>query len=232
LRSGEAHLPFGDHRGGAVEDHRRAVERWDSDRPWVRAEEPAPAARQHHAADPRTGDTDRNEGDETLARRSLGVLTQTADVGGMANGRGSQAMLPGLSHRPVEGKGGREVTETAARVDQRRNARLTKKRGAGRRDQEALIRLRNILRDTQNAVRVVAGQAGLDQMMGHFYGDFSICPHRLEDPVRKLLQKPRRTTARLSHSSHSSPLRPDLLSASPSVGSARTFSLRSSTKDW
>ena len=124
-------------------------------------------------------------------------------------------MLLGMSHRPVEGKGGREVTETTARVDQRRNARLTKKHGAGRWDQEALIGLRNVLRDTQNAVRVVAGEVGLDQMMGHFYGDLPIGPHRLEDPDRKLLQSPRRAAARLSHSSHSSPLRPDLLSANP-----------------
>ena len=118
-------LALGHRAHGCVENQRRSAGDRHSERPGTRSQKALAAAPGGDAADAESDRPGRNHRDESFLRRFLGVFTQPADVSGVPNCRGGDAILPSALHRPLQCKRRRELADAAMGVNDGRRGGFT-----------------------------------------------------------------------------------------------------------
>ena len=157
------HLALGHHRGGEIEHHRRLAGPGHADAE-RRGREPALGAaegRHQHAA----RGVDEMHGDEAGLGRHLGPVADPADVAGVPERHHGEAH--GLAFLDADGDGLRRhgLAEAVQAVDHRQHRRLGDHLHLAVGVHDAVALPLQVARHARDAVAVVAGQVGGDQVL-------------------------------------------------------------------
>ena len=180
---GHPSLAEGDAAGGEIQQQRRAARPRENGAERVGAEAAIAAAeRRHHRIAHHVDEVNR---DKTGAGALLRPMADAADMVRVVQRHRRQAQLAGAFNAQRHCFAGHHLTETARTVERQHRAGVAHHFGVLIELQLPLRQRRHVAGDHADAVRVVPGQIGLHQMIGHQLGfarrTAGLAPNRLNE---------------------------------------------------
>ena len=164
----DADLALGRHAGPEVEHHRVGLGR-DRGAERIRPQPRLEPSRGRHPL-PGAVVVDRGDQDQPLGGGPLGVLAQPADVAEVPARAGRQAQLAGLGDHQVEQPVRLDLAQPPVAVDDHDGGRVDVDRQLGPGLVVPLAEEVDVLREPEDAVRVVAPEVGADEVAGDGLG--------------------------------------------------------------